>query len=78
MDLSSPAAQNFIVFGLVKGSELAAHFYEQYGIRLENFILQTCTSSLLCRVLIAQCADAESIEDLPKLAETVKESLTKE
>ena len=78
MDLSSPAAQNFIVFGLVKGSELAAHFYEQYGIRLENFVLQTCTSPLLCRVLIAQCADAESIEDLPKLAETVKESLTKE
>lgn len=75
MDLSCPTVQNFIVFGLVKGPELAAHFYEQYGIKLENFILQTCANKLLQRVLIAQCADAESPEDLTRLVEAVKASL---
>lgn len=78
MDLSCPTVQNFIVFGLVRGPELAAHFYEQYGIKLETFILQTCTSRLLQRVLIAQCADAESVEELPTLAGKVADSLKEE
>ena len=78
MDLSNPTTQNFIVFGLVKGPELASHFYEQYGIRLENFILQTCASKLLQRILISQCVDTECIENLPELATEITESISKE